>query len=235
MEQLIDLNESDKAVMHPSGYGVRAAYQTPTNATVGTAEEELLANTFEDALFYRNLDFFKGRKGGTGLAGAFKNVAESCTSGADLLSRAREEIASGNKAEFALDLLYSDDVEQLEVPEYIAEGLLWLIAQLKRKEEELAPQRGCIVNSSRSVEVDNLDAHVDEEEIRNCLSLEQPKSFFLFAGAGSGKTRSLVNAVDFVAPDLGRHSPSASQKSGCYHVHEGRTRRDHPSAPSSIH
>jgi DNA helicase-2/ATP-dependent DNA helicase PcrA len=32
--------------------------------------------------------------------------------------------------------------------------------------------------------------------IRTCLSLEQPRSFFLFAGAGSGKTRSLKDALE---------------------------------------
>lgn len=32
--------------------------------------------------------------------------------------------------------------------------------------------------------------------IYSCLDLGKPKSFFLYAGAGSGKTRSLVNAID---------------------------------------
>lgn len=34
-----------------------------------------------------------------------------------------------------------------------------------------------------------------DEEIYNCLNLDYPKSFFLFAGAGSGKTRSLVEVL----------------------------------------
>ncbi len=34
-----------------------------------------------------------------------------------------------------------------------------------------------------------------DEEIYSCLSLEKPKSFFLFAGAGSGKTGSLVRVL----------------------------------------
>jgi DNA helicase-2/ATP-dependent DNA helicase PcrA len=34
-----------------------------------------------------------------------------------------------------------------------------------------------------------------DEEIYSCLNLEAPKSFFLFAGAGSGKTRSLVEVL----------------------------------------
>lgn len=41
---------------------------------------------------------------------------------------------------------------------------------------------------------DIVDAHVDAE-IAACLNLESPRSFFLFAGAGSGKTRSLVEAL----------------------------------------
>ncbi len=41
---------------------------------------------------------------------------------------------------------------------------------------------------------DHTDAHVDEE-IADCLNLDAPRSFFLFAGAGSGKTSSLVAAL----------------------------------------
>lgn len=43
-----------------------------------------------------------------------------------------------------------------------------------------------------------LDDHV-EDELAGFLSLEKPTSFFLFAGAGSGKTRSLVNALNYLA------------------------------------
>ena len=45
------------------------------------------------------------------------------------------------------------------------------------------------------------DDHIDDvvdEEIQSCLSFDNPKSFFLFAGAGSGKTRSLVTAIDYL-------------------------------------
>lgn len=41
----------------------------------------------------------------------------------------------------------------------------------------------------------NRDAGADAI-IRACLSLDQPRSFFLFAGAGSGKTRSLKDALE---------------------------------------
>lgn len=37
--------------------------------------------------------------------------------------------------------------------------------------------------------------HSVDDQIYNCLDLDAPKSFFLFAGAGSGKTRSLVEVL----------------------------------------
>ena len=52
-------------------------------------------------------------------------------------------------------------------------------------------------------DVDRLDENVDVE-ISKCLNPSSPKSFFLFAGAGSGKTRSLVNALDHVRREHGR-------------------------------
>lgn len=41
---------------------------------------------------------------------------------------------------------------------------------------------------------DIVDSAVDEE-LYACANLDSPKSFLLFAGAGSGKTRSLVGVV----------------------------------------
>jgi DNA helicase-2/ATP-dependent DNA helicase PcrA len=48
-----------------------------------------------------------------------------------------------------------------------------------------------------------VDDSVDDE-IYQCLNLASPKSFFLYAGAGSGKTRSLVNAIERFRKDY-RH------------------------------
>lgn len=47
------------------------------------------------------------------------------------------------------------------------------------------------------------DKNVDEE-IKTCLSLTEPRSFFLFAGAGSGKTRSLVDALKHIRSKHGK-------------------------------
>jgi DNA helicase-2/ATP-dependent DNA helicase PcrA len=45
------------------------------------------------------------------------------------------------------------------------------------------------------------DNHIDDgvdAKIAECLNLKNPKSFFLFAGAGSGKTKSLVKALETI-------------------------------------
>nr|WP_321257937.1 UvrD-helicase domain-containing protein [uncultured Pseudodesulfovibrio sp.] len=50
-----------------------------------------------------------------------------------------------------------------------------------------------------TAELDNTrDDHVDDE-IEECLLADPPRSFFLFAGAGSGKTRSLKEALERLA------------------------------------
>lgn len=49
---------------------------------------------------------------------------------------------------------------------------------------------------------DHIDDHVDEE-IKYCFSKENPRNFFMFAGAGSGKTRSLINALTFLDKEMG--------------------------------
>ena len=49
----------------------------------------------------------------------------------------------------------------------------------------------------------NIDNSVDDT-IFECLKLESPKSFFLFAGAGSGKTRSLVNVLEKFEIEYGK-------------------------------
>lgn len=50
--------------------------------------------------------------------------------------------------------------------------------------------------------------------ILGCLNLEMPRSFFLYAGAGSGKTRSLVDAIRTVCREQGRRMSITGQKIG---------------------
>ena len=49
---------------------------------------------------------------------------------------------------------------------------------------------------------DYVDDHVDRE-IESCFSASSPKNFFVFAGAGSGKTRSLINTLTFLDHEQG--------------------------------
>lgn len=58
-----------------------------------------------------------------------------------------------------------------------------------------------------------LDDHVDDE-IKACLRLDQPNSFFLFAGAGSGKTRSLVRGLTHIRDSLGDALKIGGQRVG---------------------
>ena len=61
------------------------------------------------------------------------------------------------------------------------------------------------------------DNHIDDgvdAKIAECLNLENPKSFFLFAGAGSGKTRSLVRALEAITNSIGENLRLHGQQIG---------------------
>lgn len=61
--------------------------------------------------------------------------------------------------------------------------------------------------------VDSIDDHVDAE-IATCLNFTAPRSFFLFAGAGSGKTRSLVTALQHIQNNLSKRLKIKGQRVG---------------------
>ena len=60
------------------------------------------------------------------------------------------------------------------------------------------------------------EAATQEDELRNtisaCLDLKDPKSFFLYAGAGTGKTRAVVEALDILRDRYGTQFRQSSQK-----------------------
>ncbi len=137
LDALLDKKGDELLSSDPSGYGIRVAYQQPIKVIFkSSAPVEALANTFEDALLYENTELFMTLSG-TGLIGKLR---EALTESPDLVALAGEvhqALKGGEKAKFALDLLYLDDSAKLKVPAYIHEGLLWLVQQLRLKEDEV--------------------------------------------------------------------------------------------------
>lgn len=134
IDDLLDLKESEKVCADDGSlFAVRAAYQIPIMAgRIGEAQSEVLPNTFEDALVFENLAFFSKLKG-TGLVRKFNDAIKDS---ADLVALGKamfDELKTGKKAEFALDVIDAPDFESLNVPTYITQGLDWLQDKLKKK------------------------------------------------------------------------------------------------------
>jgi len=136
LDALLDKRAAEKIFEDPSGYGIRVAYQVPISmAFKNAAPAEALANTFEDALLYENPQLFAALTG-HGLIAKFRDALSDAADLAALAEAVRTALKSGDKAEFALDLLYSEEIKDLRTPGYIHEGLEWLTTQLKRKERD---------------------------------------------------------------------------------------------------
>lgn len=134
IDELLDLKSTDKVKIHDDFCSVRAAYQHPINVKLKEAgpEEEALSNTFEDALVFDNLAVFKKLEG-SGLIKKFKDAINEKQTVSELGKDFFNALRNGNKAEFALELLYLQDPKALKVPTYIYEGLSWLQDQLEIK------------------------------------------------------------------------------------------------------
>ncbi|MDB5047765.1 MAG: ATPase domain protein [Fibrobacteres bacterium] len=143
VDALMDANASAKTLGMDGDllFAVRAAYQTPLVVTApGSAgPETAYPYTFEDALAFENLALF-ATLNGTGLVRKFH---EAITKGGGVTAigqRMYDALKSGKKAEFALDVLELEKFDDIVVPGYIAEGLEWLLKQLKKKQLEILPQ-----------------------------------------------------------------------------------------------
>ena len=119
-------------------FTVRAAYQTPVEVTMpGAAAKEIAyPYTFEDALVFENLDFFATFPG-TGLNAKFRNAIADGGGATAVGASMYTALKDGKKAEFALEVLMADNFGNLKVPQYIAEGLKWLLEQMKNKQVEI--------------------------------------------------------------------------------------------------
>jgi len=129
LEKIDDLLDCKSEAKQHSIYPLRVAYQVPIKIdfkdTKKTKEfEQVNPYTFEDALGLENIKLFK-IMAGTGMIKKFKDAAN--LSSATAASKAMyEALDAGKKAEFALEILLTQDPDNLKVPSYIAEGLTWL-------------------------------------------------------------------------------------------------------------
>lgn len=137
LDALLAKTPEDLISTDGGGYAIRVAYQQPIEVKFKTEEpKEALANTFEDALVYENIDFFKSLEGG-GLIARFRKALEESSNLAALAVKVAEALAKGGKAEFAMELLYGNEIDTLKVPTYIDNGLRWLAERLQRKEDDI--------------------------------------------------------------------------------------------------
>lgn len=125
IDKLLDLEFKDKVLKDNP---IRVAFQNEINIK----GKKVYPYTFEDALVVENIEIFKLISKSSGL---LKKMVESAneTDIANVAKKAYDAInAEGaKKAEFALDVLYFENPENLNTPKYIKEGLIWIEEQLK--------------------------------------------------------------------------------------------------------
>ncbi|MCK5240825.1 AAA family ATPase [bacterium] len=138
IDELIDLKFEKKVKKDDQFYSVRVAYQCPVKVKLNAESkaEEALSNTFEDALVFENISYFKDLEG-SGLIKKFNDAIKNAKSSADLGQSMFKDLKTGKKAEFALEMLNFQGPDQLNVPIYIKEGLSWLQKQVKIKQKEI--------------------------------------------------------------------------------------------------
>lgn len=137
LDKLLDLSEKkkEKNFTTPYAFKMRIAYQMPVNFEYDGKIYEAIPSTFEDSLVYTNFSLFSSTTG-EGLMG---DIYDACNEGLDFKDFHEKiyNLFRGKnvpKAGFALDLIYSVDPQNLQVPNYIDEGLLWLQALLDKHE-----------------------------------------------------------------------------------------------------
>ncbi|TDE05368.1 ATP-dependent endonuclease [Flavobacterium hiemivividum] len=125
INKLLDLEYKDKVL---ADNPIRVAFQNE----IDIKGKKIYPYTFEDALVVENIETFKSISKSSGL---LKKMVESANE-TDITNVAKKAYDAINaegakKAEFALDVLYFENPENLNTPKYIEEGLIWIEEQLK--------------------------------------------------------------------------------------------------------
>jgi len=112
---------------------VRVAYQTPFDVTFNASPTKVYPYTFEDAVILENLNALKFLQATSGLLKKAIDYAKSTDTTATIATGLFNTLRVGSrlKAEFALEVLYADEKDTLQIPTYIKDGLEWLGKQLK--------------------------------------------------------------------------------------------------------
>jgi predicted ATP-dependent endonuclease of OLD family len=140
LDELLDLSDAGKTRAYKDEFSIRVAYQQPVRVKIvpSGSEVEIMARTFEDALVFANLKFFRETQASDAIAKVRDLVTQSLS--ATDLSRAMFDLIKDiSKAAFALGILFSEDPKKLEVPQYIETGLNWLQKQLEQKDKDQTP------------------------------------------------------------------------------------------------
>ncbi|WP_235842871.1 ATP-dependent endonuclease [Cereibacter sphaeroides] len=116
-------------------HSIAVAFQTPQEVTQGAQTQTITPSTFEDALVLTNPKAV-GNAANTDLACLmtrdFGEYIATAPRPDDLATALFDRLAKKpEKAAFALDLLYIEDIKALRVPPYIDKGLTWIASQLK--------------------------------------------------------------------------------------------------------
>ncbi len=135
LDKLLDTPYTNKEFCYatPYTYSIRIAYQTPILVNFKSEVNiEAISSTFEDCLIYTNLELFNN-KTGEGIIEKAHELMSNSKNFNELHEALYNELrySDAQKAGFALDLIYSIDPSEINVPPYINEGLSWLQGQLK--------------------------------------------------------------------------------------------------------
>lgn len=125
IDELLNLSPDEKEKNKP--FPLRVAFQNP----IMVNDEERRPYTFENSLIFTNKEVIDKVPDAKGMIKKAQNISDE--------ESAFKTIRDGTfkKAEFALDLLYLPNFDDIKIPEYISEGLDWLKNILKPKLEQI--------------------------------------------------------------------------------------------------
>ncbi len=138
LDELLELPFKGKETIKktPYEFPIRVAYQTPVTVNYNEKDNEALSSTFEDCLVYTNYQTFKdlSLEDSGNLVKKISDKINTSNTFDEFVNGIYDTLRNGKsdqKAEFALDLIYAIDPDELTVPTYIDEGLNWLQSYLE--------------------------------------------------------------------------------------------------------